>query len=239
VDSSQDMQWWLGRFGRLGRFMHATAVDSLSNAHEEHMNAQAQITADHSRVYGPVNFSAQHFFHAALRNRPEVTFERPRWGASKLPVVNGRAVVFWRYANKDGVDVLTKKFGTSGSRVAAFKMTKTAYQETLDLDVDEELQLSAADLAFLEKVQDAASIEEGTVYPVTVVAYSSNVTGLYQVLCADAELNEDGTLKLSDMQTLSTDLREQAHEGLGAAIKRFDHGSKKHFDLKPKTGNEG
>lgn len=239
MDSSQDMQWWLERFGRLGRFMHTTVVDSLNNAHEEHMDAQAKITADHRRVYGPVNSSAQYFFHEALKNRPEVTFERPRRGASKLPVVNGRTVVFWRYANKDGVDVLAKKFGTSSSRVATFKMEKTAHQEILDFGIDEELKLSTADTAFLEKVQDANSLEEGTVYPVTVVAYSSNVAGLYEVLCADAELKEDSTLTLSNIQTLSKDLREQARDGLRASSKRFDQGPKKQFDLKAKTGNEG
>ncbi|MBT2520915.1 hypothetical protein [Arthrobacter sp. ISL-28] len=238
MDESQDMQWWLGRYGRLGRFMREVTTKSLAGAHEEHMNAQAQITANHSRVYGPVNFSTQDFFHAALRKRPEVTFEQPRPGASKLPIVNGRAVVFWRYANRDGVDVLTKKFGTSGSRVAAFNMAKTARQEILDLDVDEELQLTAADLAFLEKVEDAAAIEEGRFYPVTVVAYSSNVSGLYQILCADAELNDDGTLSLNDVQTLSTDLREQA-QAERAVAKRFDNGPKKQFNLKSKTGNEG
>jgi hypothetical protein len=235
MNDSQDMEWWLARFGRLGRFMHDTTIESLSNAHEEHTNAQEQITAGHSRVYGPVNFTAQDFFHRSLKGRPEVTFERPRRGAQRLPVVAGRTVVFWRYANKDGVDVLTTKFGTSESRLAAFKMARTPYQEVMPLDHDDELKLSADDLAFIERLGDAASVDEESVYPVSVVAYSSNVAGLYQVLCADAEINGDGTLELGDIQRISTDLRGHA-EG-SKAVKRFDQGVKKQFDLKSKTAN--
>ncbi|MCQ6271007.1 hypothetical protein M8J71_10980 [Pseudarthrobacter sp. R1] len=239
MENSTDTQWWLERYGRLGHFMRKVTIESLRNAHEEHANAQAQITANHSRVYGPVNFSAQDFFHAALKSRAEVSFERPRPGASRLPVVNGRAVVFWRYANKEGVDVLTKTFGTSGHRIAAFNMERTARQEVLDLDIDEDLQLTAADVAFLEKMEEViATEEEEAVYPVTVVAYSSNVSGLYNILCADAKLNNDGTLGLSDINSLVTDLREQPL-ARSSESKRFDQAPKKQFNLKSKTGNEG
>lgn len=238
MDKLQNMHWWLERFGRLGHFMHKLTIESLGNAHEEHANAQAQITAEHSRVYGPVNFTAQDFFHKALKRRHDVFFVPPRRGVPKIPVVNGRAVVFWRYANRDGIDVLMKKFGTSSSRVAAFNMAITARQEALELDDDEDLQLTAADRAFLEKVEAAASVAEKSVYPVTVVAYSSNVAGLYHVLCADAQLNGDGTLELTDTHVLSMDLREPA-QGATSDVKRFDQAPKKQFDLKSKTGNEG
>lgn len=232
------MQWWLGHFGRLGRYMRDVTIDSLSNAHEEHVSAQAQITADHRRVYGPVNFSAQSFFHAALRKRPEVIFERPKKGAPQLPIVNGRVVIFWRYANRDGVDVLTRRFGSSPSRIAAFEMAPAAHQEVLDLDVNGELLLTPADIALLEKVEETAAIKEAVAYPVTVIAYSSNAGGLYQILCADADLKGDGMLRLSSIVTLSADLRRQSQDS-SPAIKRFDQGAKKQFDLKPKTGNDG
>lgn len=235
MNESQELEWWLARFGRLGRFMHDTVIESLSSAHEEHTNAQDQVTAGHSRVYGPVNFTAQEFFHRSLKGRPEVAFERPRRGAQRLPIVGGRTVVFWRYANRDGVDVLTTKFGTSESRLATFNMTRTPYQEVMPLDHDGELKLSADDLAFVEKLGDAASLDEASVYPVTVVAYSSNVAGLYQVLCADAAINGDGTLELSDIQMISTDVRRNAEAF--TAEKRFDRVVRKQFDLKSKAAN--
>lgn len=237
MNLSQDMQWWLGRYGRLGRFMHDLTIDSLHHAHDEHMNAQAQITADHRRVYGPINFTAQDFFHKGLKERPEVIFKQPRPGVPKLPIVNGRVVIFWRYANKDGVDVLAKKFGTSDARIAAFSMEVAARQEVLDFEVNESLPLTTDDRAFLEKLKAASSLEESACHPVTVMAYASNAAGLYQVLCADAQLNGDGTLKLTDVHLLSAD-RRQASQGRSVEFKRFDQAPRKSLPLKPKTGNE-
>jgi hypothetical protein len=239
VKNSHETQWWLERFGALGRFTQEAMLEALNTAHDEHMNAQAQISAGHRRVYGPVNFSAQDLFYKALGKRPEVSFIQPKRGVRKLPVINGRAVVFWRYANKDGVDILLKKFATSDARIAAFNMAVAAQQEVMALDIDEQLQLTGADRAFLEQVEDAASAGDSEVYPVTVVAYSSNVAGLYEILCADAQLNADGTLKLTDIHTLSTARREPASVAPHTEVKRFDKAPRKQFDLKPKTGNEG
>lgn len=239
MNNTQDVRWWLERFGALGRFTQEAMLEALNTAHDEHMNAQAQISAGHRRVYGPVNFSAQDLFYKALGKRPEVSFVQPKRGVRKLPVINGRAVVFWRYANKDGVDILLKKFATSDARVAVFSMAVTAQQQVMALAIDEELRLTRADRAFLEQVEDAASVGDSGVYPVTVVAYSSNVAGLYEILCADAELNADGTLRLMDIHTLSTGRLEPARVGPNAEVKRFDKAPRKQFDLKPKTGNEG
>lgn len=239
MEISGRVDWWLHRFGRFGRVVQKLAQDSVLDAHEEHAQAQDQISAPHRRVYGSVNSSAQYMFVQGLREYPDVYFQPPKSGAPQLPVVNGRVVVLWRYANRDGIDVLSRKFATSSSRTSTFDMPVVPKQATFDFEVDEDLRLTDEDKQLLECLESAASSEmaPGSRLPVVVLAYASNAAGIYRAVGADAQLRADGTLALQDVH----DFRPTAQEptkGMADGHKRFDRIPRKPFVLEAKTGNE-
>lgn len=234
------MYWWLERFERFGRELHDLTRDSVLTAHEEHTDAQAQISAPHHRVYGSINSSAQYLFTEGLKKHSEVLFLPPKPRAPKLPIVNGRVVVLWRYANREGIDVFLKKFATSGSRVATFDMAVRASQPSLGSEVDINMNLTEEDEQFLETVKSATvaeSVPESR-YPVVVVAYASNAAGIYQAVGADAYLQDDGTLKLMNLHRMDGFRQETPKVPAGDTSKRFDLAPRKPLTLESKTGND-
>lgn len=240
VETGLQINWWLERFGRFGRHLHDLAYESMRTAHEEHADAQSIISAPHRRVYGSVNYSAQYLFNTSLKDHPDVSFLPPKRGATKLPVVNGRVIVLWRYANRDGMDLFLQKFATSGSRAATFEMSRQPSQPSLGAEVDIDMNLTDSDKEFLATLASAAdgASDLGTYYPVVLVAYASNASGIYQAVGADASLKDDGTLNLTNLEYMKGIRHNEPKLRAASVSKRFDLAPRKPLVLKSKIENE-
>ena len=133
MEPAVDNAWAFDRFGVLGKSLAATVTEALFGCHEEHADAQSMIRSSNKRAYGAVSYTAQERLHELLAGKEGVEYKRPGKGKPKVAVINGTALVQWRYSNSPASDLLMKKYATSDFRESIFGLPVGATQGTLDL----------------------------------------------------------------------------------------------------------
>lgn len=236
MEQSADNVWAFQRFGVIGKSLPAIVTESLVGCHDEHADAQAMIRSSNKRAYGTVSYTVQERLHEALAGKEGVEYKKPGKGKPKVLVINGTALVQWRYSKSSTTDLLMKKYATSDSRVGTFTIPVGAAQGMLDLGDGARASLSDEELELVESLRVLAESEPREHHRVVVVAYASSSKALHQAVWADATLNDDGTLLLENVQNLyAADAGEMTES---SELKRFDAQPRRDFGLLPKQVND-
>lgn len=230
-----DIEWALRRFGAPGKTLPDTVLSVVIDCHNEHADGQSLIKSRHKRVYGQVSYTVQERLETALAGSEGIEFKRPAKGKPRVMVVNGTALVPWRYSRKATADPRDLTYGTSDARVGNFFMAVGPIQGRLDFGDGAKAALSPEEAKVVETLQDLNEADARPHHRVVVVAYASNDKSLHKAIWADARLNEDGRLILENEQVLydgdSLDLVDAPE------IKRFDSQPRRDLGLQPKDGS--
>lgn len=227
-----DIAWAFQRFGVIGKSLPSLLTEALISCHDEHADAQSMIRSSNKRAYGTVSYTVQERLYEALAGKEGVEYKSPGKGKPKVLVINGTALVQWRYSKSSATDLLMKKYATSDSRVGTFTIPVGATQGMLDLGDGARASLSEEELQLVESLRVLVDSEPREHHRVVVVAYASSSKALHHAVWADAKLNDDGTLLLENVQMLhAADTAEMTES---SESKRFDGQPRRDFGLLPK-----
>lgn len=235
MKNAVDVEWSFRRFGAHGKSLPGIILTTLTNCHNEHADGQALINSKHKRSYGQVSYTVQERLEDALTGLEGVEFKRPGNGKPKVLVVNGTALVPWRYSRLATADLHQQKYGTSDSRIGTFSMPVGPSQGMLDLGDGARASLTPEEIALVEALEELEDSESLKHHPVVVVAYASNHQALHQAVWADAQLDEDGTLILQNTQELFH--ADPADAAAKPVPKSFDSEPRRGFNLTPKEAS--
>lgn len=232
MEAELDTAWAFRRFGAHGKSMAETVLSALIDCHNEHADGQAVIKSKHKRAYGQVSYTVQERLESAFAGSEGIEFKRPAKGKPKVLVINGTALLQWRYSSKATDDPRFGTYGTSDARIGNFSMAVEPIQGKLDLGDGAKTALSAEETELVEALQELNEAETGLHHQVVVVAYASNHKSLHRAVWADARLNEEGGLILENEQVLyDGDSFDSADT---PEVKRFDSQPRRELGLQPK-----
>lgn len=236
METAVDQNWVFQRFGALGKLLSATVTETLVDCHNEHADGQAMIKSRNRRAYGTVSYTVQERLVEALAGKEGVEFRRLGKGKPRVLMVNGTILVQWRYSKSAVKDLLERKYGTSESRIATFQIPIGPQQGVFDLGQNERVSLTPEETELVETLRALSEAESREHHRVVVIAYASDARALHKVLWADAALNDDGTLKVENLQLLFNADAEDVV--VSSDRKRFDQQPRREFGLAPKYVNE-
>lgn len=235
MKNAVDIEWSFRRFSAHGKSLPEIILTTLTDCHNEHADGQAVIRSKHKRSYGQVSYTVQERLEDALAGLEGVEFKRPGRGKPKILIVNGTALVPWRYSRLATADLHQQKYGTSDSRVGTFSMPVGPSQGMLDLGVGVRATLTPEEIELLDALRELDDSESPKHHRVVVVAYASNHHALHHALWADAQLDEDGTLLLQNVQMLFH--ADSADATATGETRRFDTQPRREFNLMPKEAS--
>lgn len=234
METAVDTEWAFQRFGAHGKALPHTVLSTLVDCHNEHADGQSLIDSRHKRSYGQVSYTVQERLETALAGAEGVEFKRPAKGKPKVMVINGTALVQWRYSRKAADDPRGRIYGTSDARVGNFSMPVGHTQGRLDLGDGAKASLSPEEIELVETLQELNDAGAGPHHRVVVVAYASNYKSLHRAVWADAHLDEDGSLVLENEQVLYDG--DSLDSVDAAETKRFDSQPRRALRLQPRDG---
>jgi hypothetical protein len=193
-------RWAIETFGA-----HGVSIRNLvpQLVREEHTaSADAQEASGHRSkgVYGE-------FWRGILEKfeqfgmLPGATLIQPGKAPYKIPVINGVALFPWRYNRTRDDDLAATRFATSEARGALFDLSDVMIQPELNLGLPRP-ELTAEERELVEIVEAARSDARVTSGNLVVVAISSSVIGLRDMMWGEVTLNDDGTLKWGFQENL-------------------------------------
>ncbi|CAH0200753.1 hypothetical protein SRABI83_01899 [Arthrobacter sp. Bi83] len=235
MKSAVDIEWAFRRFSAHGKSLPETILATLTECHNEHADGQALVRSRHKRSYGQVSYTVQERLEEALTGLEGVEFKRPGRGKPKVLVVNGTALLTWRYSRLATAGLKQQKYGTSDARVGNFSMPVGPSQGMLDLGDGVRASLTPEETDFVDALRELDDSESLKHHRVVVVAYASNHNALHNAIWADAQLDEDGTLILQNAQVLFD--ADSADAAAMAELKGFDSQPRRALNLMPKEAS--
>ncbi len=180
-------------FGADGVRIRERVAEVVREVHNAMADAQQISGQRSSGVYG-VMWRGLYERFEEFGALPHATLDRPGQAPYKVPVINGTALVAWRYGRTSDDDLFDIPFVTSDARSGMFSLSLTDTQEELDLDLprpeltDEERELAGT-------VQAAFDASDARVSKVVVVAVSSSPHALHKVEWGEVVDVVDGCLR--------------------------------------------
>lgn len=171
----------------------------IRGCHEKMANAQAEADMKHAGVYGLIWRKCLDEFVTELGRLPSAEII-PRHGY-KLVSFNGVVLFPWRFARERAIDVGSRRFAVSDTRVSLFAERRDDTQQRLDIEF-EHPELSDEERDLLDA--EGKALEEVLVNDrrVLVVPYASNPSALHSIDWGEATLGIDGYLTFSSMESL-------------------------------------
>lgn len=187
-------------FGADGVRIRERAAEVVREVHNAMADAQQISGQRSSGVYGVMWRGLYERFEefGALSH---ATLNRPGQAPYKVPVINGTALVAWRYGRTNDDDLADIPFVTSDARAAVFSLPVAGVQRELNFELprpeltDEELELATT-------VQAAFDAEGAQVSKVVVVAVSSSPRALHKVEWGEVVGIADGCLQWGFRESL-------------------------------------
>lgn len=234
-----DMKAWaFGQFDMEAPFVTGDLLKILAETHAEHSRAQSEVNTDSERVYGSVNLELQSRVRAACQKRAFHTVLVKK-GTPRVPVINGKLVLFWRFGKTGQIDAEMKRYATSEYRGLSFFVRPSVEKQFTLFEVEQpQDDLSDEDRELLTEIRKLSKISEADdeFLPVVMIAYASSSAGIHKIFGADASLKDDGCLELSSLCDLSAAL--MTTESQPGTKKTFDRAPKRIPALKPKVVND-
>lgn len=199
VSIDEGRAWALRTLGPDGVLVREQISTIIRDCHESLANAQAEADMKHTGVYGQIWRKCLDEFVAVLGRLPSAEIV-PRRGY-KLVSFNGVVLFPWRFARERSMDVGSRPFAVSETRVSLFTLERDASQQRLDIEfehpelTDEERQLLNAESKALE---EALSTQPRVV----VVPYASSPLALHSIDWGEAVLATDGYLNFTSLESL-------------------------------------
>ena len=185
-------RWAIETFGTPGVYVRNLVPQLVSEEHTASADAQDASGHRSKGVYGEFWRGILEKFEQ-FGKLPGATLIRPGQAPYSIPVINGVALFPWRYSrNRDG-DLATTRFVTSEARAAMFDLSDVVIQPELNLGLPRP-ELTAEEQELAEIVEAAMSDAQVTSGKLVVVAISSSVIGLHDMMWGDVGLNDDGRL---------------------------------------------
>lgn len=198
--------WALKTLGADGVLVRERIPAIIRDCHEKLANAQAEADMNHSGPYGYIWVRCLSEFSNTLGGLPSAELvSLPRAGY-KLVSFNGVVLFPWRYAKERSVDIESRPFAVSDTRVSLFTQKREEAQPQLDITYEHpELTEEERDLLDAESLdaEGRALRETLSTHPrVVVVAYASNPSALHRIAWGEATLGEDGYLTFASTESL-------------------------------------
>jgi len=184
-------RWALEIFGQYGPLVREQIAEMVKAEHLASADAQEASGHRSQGVYGEFWRGIMEKFEQ-LGDLPGAALVRPGEAPYKLAVVNGVAIFPWRFARSRETELTSTPFGTSGARVAAFKL-RASVQESLDLNVPD-AGLSDEDREILSTFQNATADPVVSSGRLVLIAISSSPRGLFSAEWGEVSLNAAGCL---------------------------------------------
>jgi hypothetical protein len=186
-------RWAIETFGAAGVFIRDLAPQLVREEHTASADAQEASGHRSKGVYGEFWRGILEKFEQ-FGNLPGATLIQPGQAPYRIPVINGVALFPWRYSRSHDDDLATRRFDTSEARAAMFDLSNVVIQPELNLGLPRP-ELTAEEQELAEVVEAAMSDARVTSAKLVVVAISSSVTGLRNMMWGEVTLNDDGSLE--------------------------------------------
>ena len=185
-------RWAIETFGTPGVYVRDLVPQLVREEHTASADAQDASGHRSKGVYGEFWRGILEKFEQ-FGKLPGATLIRPGQAPYSIPVINGVALFPWRYSRSRDGDLATTRFVTSEARAAMFDLSEVLIQPELNLGLPRP-ELTAEEQELAEIVEAAMSDAQVTSGKLVVVAISSSVIGLHDMMWGDVTLNDDGSL---------------------------------------------
>lgn len=185
-------RWAIETFGAAGVNIRDLVPQLVREEHTASADAQEASGHRSKGVYGEFWRGILEKFEQ-FGKLPGATLIQPGQAPYKIPVINGVALFPWRYSRSYDGDLATARFDTSEARAAMFDLRNVVVQPELNLGLPRP-ELTAEEQELAELVEAAMSDARVTSAKLVVVAISSSVTGLRDMMWGEVTLGDDGSL---------------------------------------------
>lgn len=196
-----DRRWAIETFGEFGAHIRGRVAELVRDEHLAMTDAQAASGHRGQDVYGQF-WRGIHQRFEEFANLSHATLIRPGKAPYRIPVINGVALVPWRWNHSRGGDLASVRFATSEARLAMFELQTPATQGKFEIGMpDPGLGDDEKELARL--VEEAIGERSVTANKVVVVAISSSTLGLHEMRWGEVRLAAAGYLEWRYTQDLA------------------------------------
>jgi hypothetical protein len=185
-------RWAIETFGVAGVHIRDLTPQLVREEHTASADAQEASGHRSKGVYGEFWRGILEKFEQ-FGKLPGATLIQPGQAPYKIPVINGVALFPWRYNRSHDGDLATTRFDTSEARAAMFDLRNVVVQPELNLGLPRP-ELTAEEQELAEIVEAAMSDARVTSAKLVVVAISSSVSGLREMMWGEVTLGDDGSL---------------------------------------------
>lgn len=217
--------WALKTLGSDGVLVREQVPAIIRACHDKMANAQAEADMKHAGPYGYIWRRCLVEFSTVLGQLPSAEIiPVPRAGYNLISF-NGVVLFPWRFARERSVDLASKRFAISESRVSFFREKHVTSQPPLDFEFEHsELTAEEEDLLkFLDAERKALAGVLSDNPRVVVIPYSSNPVALHSIRWGEATLGEDGFLNFESLESL-LDIGRSALAAVDPVGESFDDG---------------
>jgi hypothetical protein len=186
-------RWAIETFGARGVSIRNLVPQLVREEHTASADAQDASGHRSKGVYGEFWRGILEKFEQ-FGKLPGATLVRPGLAPYSIPVINGVALFPWRYSRNFDGDLTTTRFVTSEARAAMFDLGDVVTQPELNLGLPRP-ELTAEEQQLVEIVEAAMNDAQVTSGKLVVVAISSSVIGLHDMMWGEVTLNNDGNLE--------------------------------------------
>jgi hypothetical protein len=186
-------RWAIETFGAPGVSIRNLVPRLVREEHTASADAQEASGHRSKGVYGEFWRGILEKFEQ-FGKLPGATLIRPGQAPYSIPVINGVALFPWRYGRSRGGDLVATPFVTSEARAAMFDLSGVETQPELNLGLPWP-ELTPEEQQLAEIVEAAMSDAHVTSGKLVVVAISSSVIGLHDMMWGEVTLSSDGCLE--------------------------------------------
>lgn len=197
----QGRAWALATLGPDGVLVREQIPVIIRACHEKMANAQAEADMKHSGPYGYIWRRCLDEFSSVLGRLPSAELITVPRSGHKLASFNGVVLFPWRFARERSVEVGTRPFAVSDTRVSLFTQKRGSSDARLDIEF-EHSELTEEEHALLDAEGNALAATLATHPRVVVVPYASNPSALHSVEWGEATLGADGCLTFESLESL-------------------------------------
>lgn len=227
-------EWALKTFGQDGVLIREQIPKIIQECHENMADSQAAAEMPHAGPYGYIWRKCLYEFSRVLGKLP--TAEVISVPGYKLVSFNGVVLFPWRYAKEGKIDVESRQFAVSGTRLSLFTQPHGDPDSLLPIEFGHP-ELTVEDRDYLDEAAKTLSDAFGGNPYVVVVPYASNPSALHSIGWGEAALGADGYLTFEKFETL-LDLGRSSLAEVGSADEAFSDGPIPRPQLGVKQDNE-
>ena len=192
-------EWALKTFGQDGVLIREQIPAIIRECHEKMANSQAAAEMPHAGPYGYIWRKCLYEFSRVLGKLP--TAEVISVPGYKLVAFNGVVLFPWRFAKESTVEIESRRFAVSGTRLSLFTGQHGDPHSLLPIEFDHP-ELTDTEREFLdEAAKTLADTFDGNAR-VVVVPYASNPSALHSIGWGEAALGADGFLTFETFESL-------------------------------------